>query len=111
MYPKWAWVTGCLGALIARYQTLSRLPSSGHILFTVRTYVDPLAGLEQAPAAAQALAAAARRKYKGMNQYHLLTYLLTYLSVMFVNVMRVTGLETVETDVLLCMYVCMYVCM
>ena len=35
----------------------------------VRTYVDPLVNLEQSPAAAQALGAAARRKYKGMNQY------------------------------------------
>lgn len=31
--------------------------------------MDRLVGLERSPAAAQAMAAAARRKYKGMNQY------------------------------------------
>jgi hypothetical protein len=31
--------------LRTEYQTLSRLPQTGQILFTVRTYVDPLANL------------------------------------------------------------------
>jgi hypothetical protein len=43
--------------LRAEYQTLSRLPKTRQILFTVRTYVDPLVNLEQSPAAAQALGA------------------------------------------------------
>ena len=56
--------------LRAEYQTLSRLPRNpSHILFMVKTYIDPMRGLERAPAAAQALAATMRRKYKGMNVY------------------------------------------
>ena len=55
--------------LRTEYQTLSRLPKSNQVLFTVRTYVNPLVETEKCPAAAQALAAAVRRKYKGMMYY------------------------------------------
>ena len=47
------------------FQTLRRLPLTRYILFTVRRYVDPMKNLERWPAAAAALAAAIRRKYKG----------------------------------------------
>jgi dimethylamine monooxygenase subunit A len=41
-------------------QTLRRLPRSGHVLFTIRTYVDPLAAALATPGAALALAARIR---------------------------------------------------
>lgn len=47
------------------FQTLRRLPATQYILFTVRRYVDPMKNLERWPAAAAALAATIRRKYKG----------------------------------------------
>ena len=50
--------------LIAEYQTLRRMPQTRFILFTVRTLISPFAGLRHAPAAAQAMAAALRRKCK-----------------------------------------------
>ena len=52
-------------SLRVEYQTLRRLPQSNAIAFTVRTYVDPLRRLTQAPAAAAALGANLRRRYKG----------------------------------------------
>ena len=55
--------------LRTEYQTVQRLPESRQILFTVKTYIDPLRNTEAWPAAAQAVAAAMRRKYKGMNHY------------------------------------------
>ena len=51
------------------YQTLRRLPKSNAILFTVRSYVDPLRNVERAPMAAAAVAANLRRRYKGSFQY------------------------------------------
>jgi hypothetical protein len=42
-----------------------RLPKSRAIVFTVRSYVDPLRCLEAAPKAAAALGANLRRRYKG----------------------------------------------
>ena len=51
-------------ALHIEFQTLRRFPSSRYILFTVRSYDDPMADVAAYPAAAQALAAAIRRKYK-----------------------------------------------
>jgi hypothetical protein len=41
-------------------QTLRRLPRSGHVLFTIHTYVEPLAAALTAPGAARALAAQIR---------------------------------------------------
>jgi len=41
-------------------QTLRRLPRSGHVLFTIHTYVEPLAAALAAPGTAQALAARIR---------------------------------------------------
>ena len=43
------------------FQTLRRLPASKYILFTVRTYTDPLHRVLEYPAAAQALAAVSVR--------------------------------------------------
>ena len=54
------------------FQTLRRLPATRYILFTVRRYVDPLKNLERWPAAAAALAATIRRKYKGTLARHAL---------------------------------------
>ena len=54
------------------FQTLRRLPRTRYILFTVRRYVDPMGNLERWPAAAAALAAAVRRKYKGTLSRHAL---------------------------------------
>ena len=52
--------------LLCEYQTLRRMrTASNFILFTVRTYINPFANLLQAPAAAQAMAAAIRRKHRG----------------------------------------------
>jgi hypothetical protein len=52
-------------SLRVEYQTLRRLPKSRAIVFTVRSYVDPLRCLEAAPKAAAALGANLRRRYKG----------------------------------------------
>lgn len=64
-------------------QTLRRLPSTGWILFTIKTYVDPLSCLADQPEAAAGLAAAVRdlpagnRGYKNVASYEaaMLTYL------------------------------------
>ena len=50
---------------LCEYQTLRRMRKSDFILFTVRTYIDPFSNLKEAPAAAQATAAAIRRKHRG----------------------------------------------
>jgi hypothetical protein len=55
--------------LRTEFQTIQRLPQTRQLLFTVKAFVDPLVNLEQWPAAAQALGAAMRRKYKGMKYY------------------------------------------
>jgi hypothetical protein len=47
------------------FQTLRRMPASNCVLFTVRRYIDPLSAIEGYPAAAAAVAATLRRKYKG----------------------------------------------
>jgi len=53
------------------YQTLKKLPETGAVLFTVRTYVDRMGDWEERGhvVAAQAAAAAIRRKHKGMLHY------------------------------------------
>jgi hypothetical protein len=52
--------------LLAEYQTLRRLRHcGGFVLFSIHTYISPFRQLERAPAAAQAMAAALRRKYRG----------------------------------------------
>ena len=57
-------------------QTLRRLPASGDILFTIRTYLDPVAALAAHPAMARALRSAlgqldpAMRAYKGTVRFH-----------------------------------------
>lgn len=64
-------------------QTLRRLPSTGWILFTIKTHVDPLSCLADQPEAAAGLAAAVRdlpagnRRYKNVASYEaaMLTYL------------------------------------
>ena len=78
---RWAWALACVAAafkelvkavdallleLLCEYQTLRHMrTASNFILFTVRTYINPFANLLQAPAAAQAMAAAIRRKHRG----------------------------------------------
>lgn len=64
-------------------QTLRRLPETGWILFTIKTYVDPVSTLRERPKAAWGLAAALRelpedtRRYKAIAPYQaaLLGYL------------------------------------
>jgi hypothetical protein len=46
--------------LKTEYQTLRRLPASGHVLFTVRTFVEPIPDIAAAPGAAEALAGSIR---------------------------------------------------
>ena len=59
--------------LRVEYQTLRRLPRSRHILFTIRSYIDPLAAVAASPAAASALAdrvaalSPAFAEYKGID--------------------------------------------
>jgi len=54
----------------AEYQTLRRLRRhKSYIMFTVRSYVAPVAALEAKPAAAKALSIAIRLKYKGILYY------------------------------------------
>ena len=50
---------------LCEYQTLRRMPKTDFILFTVRTEISPFSNLKAAPAAAQATAAAIRRKHRG----------------------------------------------
>jgi hypothetical protein len=50
-------------------QTLRRLPISGWILFTIKTYVDPIASLAGRPDAAAGLASAVRQLPKGTRRY------------------------------------------
>ena len=64
-------------------QTLRRLPGTGWILFTIKTYVDPVSALQGRPDAARGLASALRelpdstRRYKNIAPYQaaLLSYL------------------------------------
>lgn len=64
-------------------QTLRRLPSTGWILFTIKTYVDPISSIVDRPDAAAGLASAVRelpegtRRYKNVEPYQgaLLSYL------------------------------------
>jgi dimethylamine monooxygenase subunit A len=64
-------------------QTLRRLPETGWILFTIKTYVDPISTLSNHPEAALGLAAALRelpegtRRYKNIAPYQ--SALLSYL--------------------------------
>jgi len=59
--------------LRVEYQTLRRLPRSRHILFTIRSYIDPLSSIAASPAAASALAdrvsalSPAFAEYKGID--------------------------------------------
>jgi len=50
-------------------QTLRRLPRSGDILFTIRTFVDPLCSLETRPDLAAGLRAALAEMPEGMQRY------------------------------------------
>ena len=64
-------------------QALHRLPATGWILFTIRTYLDPLSALEARPDAAAGLAASLRGMPEGMQTYKNIAgfraSLLTYL--------------------------------
>jgi hypothetical protein len=50
-------------------QTLRRLPECGWILFTIKTYVDPIASLAGRPDAAAGLASAVRQLPEGTRRY------------------------------------------
>lgn len=50
-------------------QTLRRLPESGDILFTIRTFVDPLSSLESRPDLAAGLRGAVADMPEGMQRY------------------------------------------
>jgi dimethylamine monooxygenase subunit A len=50
-------------------QTLRRLANTGWILFTIKTYVDPISMLREAPEAAAGLAAALRELPEGTRRY------------------------------------------
>ena len=60
--------------LRVEYQTLRRLPRSRHILFTIRSYIDPLSEIAASPAAAAALASRVEAlsddfaEYKGISR-------------------------------------------
>lgn len=58
----------CLWLRIER-QTLRRLPQSGDILFTIRTFVDPLCALEGRPDLAASLRGAIADMPEGMQRY------------------------------------------
>lgn len=70
-------------------QTLRRLPQSGDILFTIRTYVHSLKVLEAEPTAARGLAAAVQQVFPDMQRYKTLLpikeVLLNYLADMTQN--------------------------
>jgi hypothetical protein len=71
--------------LKVEYQTIRRLPTTGYLLFTVKTMADPLHSLEQVPNAAKCLAASIRgmspsmRAYKGIPDKLACQLLLDYL--------------------------------
>ena len=50
-------------------QTLRRLPQSGDILFTIRTFIDPLSSLEARPDLAAGLRGAVADMPEGMQRY------------------------------------------
>lgn len=55
--------------LKTEYQTLRKLPLSGHLLFTVRTYVEALSELKGQPIAAATLASSLRGLTREMQAY------------------------------------------
>jgi dimethylamine monooxygenase subunit A len=71
--------------LKVEYQTLRRLPTTGYILFTVRTFLEPITVLARYPAAAANLAASLRgmsqpmRAYKGLVEPQAQAEMLSYL--------------------------------
>jgi hypothetical protein len=71
--------------LKVEYQTIRRLPTTGYLLFTVKTMADPLYSLEELPNAARCLAASIRgmspsmRAYKGIPDKVACQLLLDYL--------------------------------
>lgn len=71
--------------LKVEYQTIRRLPTSGYLLFTVKTMADGMGSLRQVPAAAQCLAKSIQgmspgmRAYKGINSAQACEAVLEYL--------------------------------
>ena len=55
--------------LKVEYQTIRRLPTSGYLLFTVRTMADPMSSLAGLPKAASCLAKSIRGMSTGMRAY------------------------------------------
>ena len=68
------------------YQTLRRLPATGFILFTIRTFLEPVTVLASYPAAAANLASSLSgmsqpmREYKGLVQPQAQAEMLAYLA-------------------------------
>ena len=57
--------------LRVEYQTIRRLPRTRYLLFTVKTMVDSISGLEEVtPKAAQCLAASIRGMSRAMRSYN-----------------------------------------
>ena len=73
--------------LKVEYQTIRRLPTSGYLLFTIKTMADPLSGLREVPAAALCLAKSIRgmspamRSYKGIDDDDTCEAVLEYLEI------------------------------
>jgi hypothetical protein len=71
--------------LKVEYQTIRRLPTSGYLLFTVKTMADRMDSLEEVPAAAKSLAtsirgmSAAMQLYKGIEDEATSQAVLAYL--------------------------------
>lgn len=71
--------------LKVEYQTIRRLPSTGYLLFTVKTMVDSMSALEDLPKAASCLASSIRgmspamRGYKGIEDDDTCMVVLEYL--------------------------------
>jgi hypothetical protein len=64
---------GAAVSLRVERQTLRRLPGSGDVLFTIRTYIRPLDDIAQDKDAAQRLAAAIENLPQDMRQYRSMT--------------------------------------
>jgi len=66
--------------LKTEYQTIRRLPqNSNYVLFTVRTFVDPLHLLKQSPAAARYAAEGEFKRYLGIDDHEVRGCILSYL--------------------------------
>jgi dimethylamine monooxygenase subunit A len=90
--------------LKVEYQTIRRLPTSGYLLFTVKTMADPMSSLKQTPKAAACLAESIRgmsqtmRVYKGIQTNEVCKVVLKYLDSIAKDSDDVEGKETKGYD-------------